>query len=184
MTLEALLDTVPDYAKDLKLNLSNVLRQTELTPQQAWGTALACAVACRNPELLAAIAQEARQQLTPAAYQAAGAAAAIMGMNNVYYRFLHLVDNEKYRTIPARLRMNVIRTHGSDPVDFELWCTAVSAINNCQACAQSHERVVREKGLPEETILAAVRIAAVIHGLASVLEANAALGAQAALAGA
>jgi alkyl hydroperoxide reductase subunit D len=122
--------------------------------------------------------------LTPAAFQAAGAAAAVMGMNNVYYRFLHLVENEKYRTIPARLRMNVIRTHGSDPVDFELWCTAVSAINNCQACAQSHERVVREKGLPEETILAAVRIAAVIHGLAAVLQANAALAGQTALVGA
>ncbi len=184
MTLEALLDTVPDYAKDLKLNLSNVLRQAELNPQQTWGTALACAIACRNPELLAAIAQEARQHLTPAAFQAAGAAAAVMGMNNVYYRFLHLVENEKYRTIPARLRMNVIRTHGSDPVDFELWCTAVSAINNCQACAQSHERVVREKGLPEETILAAVRIAAVIHGLAAVLEANAALAGQTAPVGA
>jgi alkyl hydroperoxide reductase subunit D len=184
MTLEALLDTVPDYAKDLKLNLSNVLRQAELTPQQTWGAALACAIACRNPELLAAIAQEARQHLTPAAFQAAGAAAAVMGRTNVYYRFLHLVENEKYRTIPARLRMNVIRTHGSDPVDFELWCTAVSAINNCQACAQSHERVVREKGLPEETILAAVRIAAVIHGLAAVLQANAALAGQTALVGA
>jgi len=184
MTIEALLDSAPDFAKDLKLNLSNVLRQTELTPQQAWGTALACAIACRNKELLAAIAQEARQQLTPAAFQAAGAAAAIMGMNNVYYRFLHLVDHEKYRTIPARLRMNAIRTHGSDPVDFELWCAAVSAINNCQACAQAHERVVREKGLPEETILAAVRIAAVMHGLAAVLEANAALGGAAPPAGA
>ncbi|HWB99437.1 MAG TPA: carboxymuconolactone decarboxylase family protein [Bryobacteraceae bacterium] len=171
MSLEALLARVPDYAKDLKLNLSNVLKQSELTPQQTWGTALACAVALRNPELLAAVQAEAEAQLKPEAVFAAKAAAAIMGMNNIYYRFQHLSGNEKYATIPARLRMQVIRSHGSDPVDFELWCLAVSAINGCGVCVGSHERVLREKGVTEETILAAVRIASVIHALAGVLEA-------------
>ena len=97
-----------------------------------------------------------------------------MGMNNVYYRFLHLTENPKYATIPARLRMNVLRTHGVDQADFELWCTAVSAINNCPACVASHEKAVREKGLTEETVLAAVRIAAVIHAIAAVLDERAA----------
>jgi alkyl hydroperoxide reductase subunit D len=95
-------------------------------------------------------------------------------MNNVYYRFLHLVENEKYRTIPARLRMNAIRTHGVDQADFELWCTAVSAINNCQACVASHEHEVRGKGLAEEAVAAAVRIAATIHAIAAVMDAEAA----------
>lgn len=170
MNLETLLAGLPDYAKDLRLNLSSVLRQTELTEQQAWGTAVATAAASRNAELSAAILEEAAAHLSPEALRAAKAAAAIMGMNNVYYRFLHLVSNDKYRTIPARLRMQVIRSHGGDPVDFELWCLAVSAINNCQACVGSHERVLREKGVTEETVLAAVRIAAVIHGLAAALE--------------
>ncbi|HOK48479.1 MAG TPA: carboxymuconolactone decarboxylase family protein, partial [Bryobacteraceae bacterium] len=142
----------------------------ELTEQQAWGTAVAAAAASRNAELSAAILEEAAAHLSPEALRAAKAAAAIMGMNNVYYRFLHLVNNEKYSTIPARLRMQVIRSHGGDPVDFELWCLAVSAINNCQACVGSHERVLREKGVSEETILASVRIAAVIHALAATLE--------------
>jgi lipoyl-dependent peroxiredoxin subunit D len=95
-----------------------------------------------------------------------------MGMNNVYYRFLHLTANEKYRTIPARLRMNVLRTHGVEAADFELWCLAVSAVNNCQACVVSHEQVVREKGISEEGVLAAVRVAAVIHALAGVFDAE------------
>ncbi len=168
--LETLLARVPDYAKDLRLNLSSVLRQTELTEQQAWGTAVATAAASRNADLSAAISAEAAARLSPEAMRAARAAAAVMGMNNVYYRFLHLVENEKYRSIPARLRMQAMRGHGSDPVDFELWCLAVSAVNGCGMCVEAHERVLREKGVSEETVLAAVRIASVVHGLAAALE--------------
>jgi alkyl hydroperoxide reductase subunit D len=101
--------------------------------------------------------------------EAAKAAAAIMGMNNIYYRFgQHMTSNESYRGMPARLRMNVIRSHGIDQADFELWCVAVSAINGCAACVDAHERVVRDRGMSEETVLAAVRLASVIHGLAIV----------------
>lgn len=173
MSIEALLETVPVYAKDLKLNLGSVLRQPELTQQQLWGTAVACAMAARNTRVLAAVLADAQPQLSPQALDAAKAAAAIMGMNNVYYRFLHLTANEKYKTIPARLRMNVLRTHGVDAVDFELWCTAVSAINNCEACVAAHENVIREKGMPEETVAAAIRIAGVIHALAVVFDGEA-----------
>jgi len=172
MTLEHLKDSIPDYAKDLKLNLGTVLQQSELNEQQLWGTALACAIAAGSPSLLVAISTEARAKLTPIAFAAAQSAAAIMGMNNVYYRFLHLIGDDKYRTIPARLRMNAIRTHGVEHVDFELWCLAVSAMNNCQACIASHENVVRDKGLSTEAILAAVRIASVLHAVASVVEAE------------
>jgi alkyl hydroperoxide reductase subunit D len=177
MGIEQLSDRLPAYAKDLKLNLGTVLRQSELTEQQLWGAAVGCAIAARNAELTAAVLSEAQSHLSAQAFEAAKSAAAVMGMNNVYYRFLHIVENEKYRTIPARLRMNVIRMHGVDPIDFELWCTAVSAINNCQACTASHERVVREKGLAEESVVAAVRIASVLHAVAGVLDAEAAVNA-------
>jgi alkyl hydroperoxide reductase subunit D len=170
MTIEALSERIPTFAKDLRLNLQSVLRQTELTEQQLWGTAVASAIAGRNRDLLAAVLEDAGQHLTAQALEAARSAAAIMGMNNVFYRFLHLTSNAKYSTIPARLRMNAIRMHGVEQVDFELWCVAVSAINNCQACVASHEKVVREKGLSEESVLAAVRIAAVIHAVAAVLD--------------
>jgi alkyl hydroperoxide reductase subunit D len=178
MNLEALMDSVPAYAKDLKLNLSSVTSQTELTQQQIWGTAVASAVASRNPELLAAIVDEAAKHVSAQVIEAAKAAAAIMGMNNIYYRFHHLSKNEKYATLPARLRMNIIRSHGVEAADFELWCVAVSAINACGKCVDAHERVLREKGITEESINAAIRIASVIHGLAVMLDAERVLAPQ------
>jgi alkyl hydroperoxide reductase subunit D len=173
MELEKLTESVPEYAKDLKLNLGSVLRQAELTEQQTWGTAVACAIAARNPRVLASMLFEAGKRLSPEALFASKAAAALMGMNNIFYRFRHLSGNDKYETMPARLRMQAIRTHGGDPVEFELWCLAVSAINGCGVCVASHERVLREKGVTEETVLAAVRIASVIHALAAVMDAEA-----------
>jgi alkyl hydroperoxide reductase subunit D len=169
MSLEQLLDTLPEYAKDLKLNMGSVMRQPELTEQQAWGVAVSCAIASRNSALLESIVEEASKRLNEQAMFAAKGAAAIMGMSNVFYRFRHLSGNQKYSTMPARLRMQIIAKHGSDPVDFELWCLAVSAINACGACVEAHEQVLREKGVSEETILGAVRIASTVHAIAAVL---------------
>jgi alkyl hydroperoxide reductase subunit D len=173
MSLDAIIDTLPDYAKDLKLNYSSLVRNnSELTPSQLWGTVVATAIATRNRELTGAAITHASTQLTPTALEAAKAAAAIMGMNNIYYRFHHLSSNEKYATLPGRLRMNILRTHGADPVDFELWSLAVSAINGCGKCVDAHEKVVREKGISEETVAAIVRVASVIHAIGPVLEAE------------
>ena len=171
MSMDALIDGLPNYAKDLKLNYSTLVRQNaEVAPQRLWGAVVASAVATRNAELTEAALAEGAKQLSPQALEAAKSAAAVMGMNNIYYRFLHLSSNEKYGTIPAKLRMNVLRTHGVDPVDFELWSLAVSAINGCGRCVDSHEKVVREKGVSEEEILSIVRIAAVIHAIGVVLD--------------
>ncbi|MEO8592969.1 MAG: carboxymuconolactone decarboxylase family protein [Candidatus Solibacter sp.] len=175
MELEQLLNSVPEYAKDLKLNLGSVTRQPELTEQQTWGTVVACAIAVRSPQLLESLLAEAAGHLSEQAVFAAKAASSVMGMNNIFYRFRHLSSNEKYATMPARLRMQVIAKHGSDPVDFELWCLAVSAINGCGVCVDSHEKVLQSKGVGEETILAAVRIAATIHALGAVFDAAPAL---------
>jgi alkyl hydroperoxide reductase subunit D len=135
---------------------------------------VASAWACGNADVIRDVVAEAEVQLSPEAMHGAKIAATIMAMNNVYYRFTHLASNPKYREIPARLRMNAIRAHGTSPIDFELWCLAVSAINGCGACVDSHERVVREKGVTEEAVAAAIRIAAVIRAIASVLDAEAA----------
>ena len=168
MDLEQLSGLIPEYAKDLRLNLGSVLRQTELSERQTWGTALACAMACRNARLLEAMELEASKYLDDPALAAAKTAAALMGMNNVFYRFRHLAG-ERYSALPARLRMQAIRTHGANALDFELWCLAVSAVNGCEVCVKSHEQAVREKGLTEGVVLAAVRIAAVLHGVAAVV---------------
>ena len=104
----------------------------------------------------------------------AKAAAAVMAMNNVYYRFLHLVEDGEYQTLPARLRMNVIGNPGIDRNDFELLSLAVSAVNGCGLCITAHERKLREHGTSREAVQSAVRIASVIHGVAGVLEYQAA----------
>jgi alkyl hydroperoxide reductase subunit D len=167
VTLEQLVQAIPDYAKDLRVNLPNVLRQTELTEQQTWGTAIACAIASRNAALAEALIAEGN--LSPDMLDAARTAAAIMGMNNVFYRFKYLVADERYEAVPARLRMQGLRTQRADPVNFELWCLAVSAVNGCGSCVAAHERAVREKGVSEEQVAAAVRIAAVVNAVAGVI---------------
>src|SRR5271154_2283253 len=139
MSIDSLKAALPDYAKDLKLNLGSVLTAPGLTEQQTWGTAVASAIASRNETVRDAILAEAATKLSPEALNAAKAAAAIMGMNNIYYRFVHLASAPDYKTMPAKLRMNVIANPGVDAVDFELWSLAVSAINGCGMCIDSHE---------------------------------------------
>ena len=173
MTLDTIRDQLPDYARDLKLNLGSVLTPQGapgLTEKQIASLALATAIAARNPQLVRAIESWSQPQLDAAHTQAARAAAAIMGMNNIYYRFLHLVEDSEYQTLPARLRMNVIGNPGIDKLDFELLSLAVSAINGCGMCVTSHERKLREGGIGREAIQSAVRIASVMHAVAGVLD--------------
>jgi alkyl hydroperoxide reductase subunit D len=170
MSLERLKEKLPDYAKDLRLNLSSLAAEPSLSEQQRAGTFVVSALASRNAETTSAILAEFGPLLSPEAMNAARAAAAIMGMNNVYYRFTHLASSPDYRTMPARLRMNVIGRPGVDKTDFELWSLAVSAINGCGMCIDSHERVLRNAGVTAEQIQAAVRIAAVVHAVAATLD--------------
>jgi len=173
MTLTEIKDRLPEWARDLKLNLGMIGAPGELSPHQAWGTALAAALAARNAELADAIAAEAAPHLDAAGARAARAAAAIMGMNNVYYRFLHFIENDAYAKLPARLRMQVIGNPGVPKLDFELWCLAVSAVNGCAQCVRAHEQVVRGGGMTAAMVQDAVRIAAVVHGVAVALDAPA-----------
>ncbi len=172
MSIESLKSALPEYAKDLKLNLSSVAAEAALTEQQRWGALVATAIAARNGAVIRAVEAEARGKLAPEALAAAKTAAAIMGMNNVYYRFVHLVGQDDYRTMPARLRMNALARPGVEKADFELWSLAVSAVNGCGMCIESHEQVLRDHGVSREAIQAAVRIAAVVHAVAVTLEAE------------
>ena len=172
-SLDAIRDALPDYARDLRLNLGSVLAPTGapgLSERQIWSVALAAAIAARHVPLARDIEALATAHLTAAEVNAARAAAAIMGMNNIYYRFLHLVEDEEYQQLPARLRMNVLANPGVDKVDFELLSLAVSAINGCGTCVASHERQLRQHGLEREAVQSAVRIAATVHAVARVLE--------------
>jgi alkyl hydroperoxide reductase subunit D len=173
MSIEALKNSLSEYAKDLKLNLSSLAAETLLTEQQRAGTFIACALASRERSTTSAIMSEFAPKLSAEALTAARAAASIMAMNNIYYRFTHLASAPDYKTLPARLRMNVIGKPGVDKVDFELWCLAVSAINGCGVCIDSHEKILRDAGMTAEQIQAAVRIAAVVHAVAATLNGEA-----------
>ncbi|MGF1454018.1 MAG: carboxymuconolactone decarboxylase family protein [Alphaproteobacteria bacterium] len=175
MSFDALKERLPDYAKDLKLNLSSLSREENLTPQQRAGSFLAAALASRNADLIKAVDAEVSGDLNAEAREGAKAAAAIMGMNNVYYRFVHLASADDYKTLPAKLRMNVIANPGVDKADFELWSLAVSAVNGCGMCIDAHEAELRKAGLSSQQIQAAVRIASVVHAVAAVMDGETAL---------
>jgi alkyl hydroperoxide reductase subunit D len=172
-TLDAIRDSLPDYARDLKLNLGAVLAPTGapgLNEKQIWGVAVASAIASRNVGFAKQIEALAAGTLDEAYLTASRSAAAIMGMNNIYYRFLHLVEDPEYAQMPARLRMNVIGNPGIDKLDFELLSLAVSAVNGCGMCIVAHEKQLRKHEMSREAIQSAVRIAATIHAVAGVLE--------------
>jgi alkyl hydroperoxide reductase subunit D len=168
--VEELRSAIPDSAKDIKLNLQSVLQPGALTPAQRWGVAIACAVATRNVKLRDAVIADARAEVGPEVIDDALAAAALMAMNNVYYRFRHMIGKESYSQLPARLRMQRIVKPASNKVDFELFCLAVSAINACEMCMRSHEDVVIKGGLTEDQVHDAVRIAATINAAAVAIE--------------
>jgi lipoyl-dependent peroxiredoxin subunit D len=173
MSLADLKAQLPDYAKDLRLNLDSVLSEggaPGLTSKQIFVIALACAIAARYKPLTAAIAEEAAKHASPEELNGARVAAAIMGMNNIYYRFVHLVGEPEYGTLRAGLRMNAMSNPGCDKVDFELASLAVSAVNGCGMCLESHEKTLRKHGLSAQPIQSAARIAAVIHAAAVALE--------------
>lgn len=160
MTLDAIRDRIA--VKDLALNLSSVLGESALTEDQKWGVALACAIASGNADLRDAIAAHAKENVA----DDARAAAALMAMNNVYYRFRHFIGKESYAHKPARLRMQRIAKPATDKASFELMCLAVSAINGCEVCVRSHEAAVLEGGLTEDAVHDAVRLAATVRGAA------------------
>ncbi len=168
MSLKEFADTLPDYAKDLRLNLGSMLNDQTLGDQRKYGLLLACAHGSGYRPLVAAAEAECAPKLSPEAANAARAAAAVMAMNNVYYRFVHLASNKEYGQLPARLRMNVIGNPGIEKDDFELFSLAVSAMNGCGMCIDSHEKVLQQHGVKAETIQAAARIASVMQAVATV----------------
>ncbi len=168
--LDPLRESLPDVARDLKINLQNVLQESSLTAEQRWGVAVACGFASRNARLAQALVAQASETVAPAVLEDARAAAALMAMNNVYYRSKHMLGREEYQALPARLRMTRIARPATHKLDFELMCLAVSAINGCERCIVAHEKTVRDAGMPAEQVHDAIRIAATIEGFAVGLE--------------
>ncbi|MDC7677058.1 carboxymuconolactone decarboxylase family protein [Asticcacaulis machinosus] len=172
MSLEALTRLLPAYARDLSVNLTNLADETLLSEQQKWGTFLSCAYAVGVADVIQHIEAASAAVLSDEAADAARSAAAIMAMNNVYYRSLHLMHNQEYASLRASLRMNVLANPGVPKLDYELWSLAVSAINGCGLCLDSHEKVLRGHGMSNVQVQAALKIAAVVNAISSVIRAE------------
>ncbi|RAV11281.1 alkyl hydroperoxide reductase [Mycolicibacterium sp. GF69] len=168
MSIDNIKGALPEYAKDLKLNLGSIVKTTELSEQQLWGAFVATAAATKSERLLREIAEDALDILSQEAYHAALGAAAIMGMNNVFYRTKGQLEG--YDDLRAGLRMNIIGNPGVPKEDFELWSLAVSAINGCPHCVTAHEKTLRDADLSRTSIFEAVRLASIVSGVAQALQ--------------
>lgn len=173
MSLETLKDLVKDYGRDIRINLDSVL-STEgapgLSEEQIFGTFLASAYASKSPKLIELAEEIAAAKLSEAEREGVKAAATIMGMNNIYYRYLHLLEGEEeLKKLPAKLRMQIIGKPGIEKTNFEIYSLAVSAITGCGMCINAHIQEIRKHGITDYGIQSAIRIAAVTNGAAQAL---------------
>ena len=176
MSLETLKDLVKDYGKDIRINLESVLSADGapgLNDTQIFGTFLASAYATKSEKLKEIAEEIVHGRLTPEEVEGVKSAATIMGMNNIYYRYLHLLEgNEELKKLPAKLRMTVIGKPGIEKVNFEIYSLAVSAISGCGMCINAHVEEVRKGGVDNLGIQSTIRIAAVTNAAAQALLIN------------
>jgi alkyl hydroperoxide reductase subunit D len=160
---------VPDYAKDVRLNLDSTIARSSLPPVEALGVALAAAYATKNARLVAIL--RAADELPAEQANAALTAAALMGMNNVWYPFVEMAGDPELKTRPAQLRMQAYATHGGvDKRLFELYALAASIVGKCHFCVQSHYALLKQSGMTVDQLRDAGRIAAVIAAAANAIE--------------
>lgn len=170
MGIDAIRSAVPDYAKDLRLNLGSIMTTSSLEPEMAWGSALTAALVCKNEAVIQGILEDAKEHLDETHINGVKAAAAIMSMNNVWYKFTDLVKDEEVKKQPAKLRMNVMMNHGGvSQALFEGWSLAASVVNACGVCVNAHAAQMRKQELTAQNIVDIGRIAAVVKAIADTL---------------
>ena len=162
-------DTLPDELKDIRLNLSAVLTGENLQPAQSMGVALAAARFVHSKNLTDALESDIRaglSEVAAAVISDAQAAAGLMAMNTVYYRFRHMLGKESYEARPPRLRMSRMAQPATSKLDFELMSLGCAALAGCELCIKNHEASLLHLGASEDACHDAVRIAAVINAAA------------------
>ena len=167
MSLENIKQALPDYAKDLRINLDSVLNQENsggLTEKQIFGSCLSVALACKNSFLIKNLLQASENILSDQDIFGIKTAVSLMGMNNVYYRSLHLAEDEELSKRPAGLRMSMMLKHGIEPLDFEIYSLAVSCLSGCGMCIKSHAGKLKKEGLSLSAIQSIIKISALIQG--------------------
>ena len=169
--VDALREKLPDVAKDLRLNLQSVLKPERLTAEQNWSVALACSYFLGQAQLTEAILADAKEAGVSDAYiEDAQAAAALMAMNTVYYRFRSLLGKSSYDQRPARLRMQRMAKPLTSKGEFELFALACAILAGCGTCIKAHEASVLKHEFTEEHVNDVARLAAVLNGVATALQ--------------
>jgi len=167
--LNSIKEQIPDYAKDIRLNLDGVIARSSLAPEDALGVALAAAFAANSQPLVAAF----RANMPQAEANAALTAAALMGMNNVWYPYLEMSGDEELKKQRAELRMNAYATTGGvEKKKFEAYALSASIVGKCHFCVQSHFELLKKEGLTTQQLRDIGRIAAVVNAAAQVLAAG------------
>jgi alkyl hydroperoxide reductase subunit D len=169
--LESLKSLIPDYAKDVKINLQSLVtpQNSALTAKQVFGAALTSAYATREKNLIQILQNEVQNILSEAEVKAVKAAATLMAMNNIYYRFLHIGEDKEYSQMPAGLRMRGISDHGIEKIDFEIFSLAASIINGCGMCIDAHANQLIKHGISKSQIQMVAKITAIVNSAAQVL---------------
>ena len=169
MGIDALKSAIPDYAKDLRLNLS-VLSTSSLDPVAAWGSAYTAALVSKNDVVKRAIREEAAEHLSAEQIDGCKSAAAIMSMNNVWYKLNDLVSDQEIKGQPAKLRMNAMVSHGGVGVIlFETFSLAASVVNACGTCVNAHAAQLRKHDVSVQNIVDVGRIASVVKAVSDTL---------------
>lgn len=170
--LNAIKEKIPDYAKDIRLNIDGTIARSSLQGNDAVAVALAAAFAARSRPIIDAIT--ASGALAPEEQQACMTAAALMGMNNVWYPYVDMADDPDLKSQPAQLRMNAYATNGGvDKRRFEMYALAASIIGKCHFCIKSHYDLLRKEGMSAQQLRDVGRIAAVINAASQCIAASA-----------
>ncbi|TFW15847.1 carboxymuconolactone decarboxylase family protein [Massilia arenosa] len=170
--LQSIKDLIPDYAKDIRLNIDGTIARSSLTGNDAVGVALAAAFAAKSRPIIQAIVNA--NVLAPEEQNAALTAAALMGMNNVWYPYVEMADDADLKGSPAQLRMNAYTTNGGvDKRRFEMYALAASIVGKCHFCVKSHFDLLKKEGMSTSQLRDVGRIAAVVNAAAQCISASA-----------
>jgi len=159
--------SIPDYAKDTKLNLDAVIKRSSLSVEEAESVALAAAFATGNSKLWTWVHSQLANRVEA---DAALTAASIMAQNNVWYPYVEMADDEQLKGLPAQLRMNAIASHGgTTKARFEAYSLAASIVGKCHFCVKAHYETLKKEGYTVEQLRDIGRITAVINSVSRVL---------------
>jgi len=162
-------ESIPNYCKDIKLNLDAVMTRHGLDPVDAHACAYAAAIASGNGALAFEIEMNSPLFSADAERDAMKAAAALMGMNNIYYPFVDMANDSNLSGLPAGLRMNAYATNGGvTKKKFEMYALAASIVGKCEHCVKSHYDALKAEGVTVQQLQAIGRIAAVVHAVGKV----------------